>query len=68
MGDDIMNHGLTIEQIETDFKPMIESAGIKILSLSELRETSGAPVLIIEAESFKDESVSSEKKRSILFW
>lgn len=62
LGDPIIGHGLSIQQIENELKTKLASAGIRILSLAELREIPGSPILIVEAESIKLESLSSERK------
>jgi len=62
LNDKIVSQGLTVEKIESDVNQKLRSAGIPILSISELREIPGSPILIVEAECFKVDSLSSEQK------
>ena len=62
LNDKIVSQGLSVEKTENDVIQQLQSAGIQILSLSELREIPGSPILIVEAESFKVDSLSSEQK------
>ena len=62
LNDKIVSRGLSVEKMESDVKQKLRSAGILILSISELREIPGSPILIVEAESSKVDSLSSEQK------
>jgi len=62
LNDKIVSQGLSVERTESDVKQKLRSAGILILSISELREIPGSPILIVEAESSKVDSLSSEQK------
>lgn len=61
LGDLILGQGVSIQQVENEISLKLQSAGIKILSLTELREIPGSPILIVEAECDKMESLSSNR-------
>ena len=61
LGDILISRGVSVQQIEDELRTKLQSAGIKIYSLSELREIPGSPILIVEAQCDKMESLSSNR-------
>ena len=58
LGTDIEQEGLTKEQIQTDVELRLRKAGIRVLTVEEVRNTEIKPVLMISVLTFRSKALS----------
>ncbi len=63
--DDIKKDGLTEQQLRTDVELRLRRAGIRVLTLDEVRESSAKPTLVISVETVKSDPLSKLLEGSV---
>ena len=58
LGADIKKDGLTEEQLRTDVEVRLRRAGIRVLTLDEVKESSIKPSLLVEVTALKSDALS----------
>jgi hypothetical protein len=58
LGADIKKDGLTQEQLQTDVEVRLRRAGIRVLTLDEVKESSIKPSLLVEVTALKSDALS----------
>ena len=65
LGTDIKKDGLTEEQLRTDVEVRLRRAGIRVLTLDEVKESLIKPALLIRVTALKSDSLSKLLEGSI---